>query len=359
MKQRSMRRLLHRLSVRRHSRWRLALGLMVLVVAAGTLGYMLIARMGFVDALYQTVVTVTTVGYTDLALERAEDLEAAGRTGIANRVKVFDIILVVFGIGAIAYSFSVFIQSLIEGELREAIGLRRAKRRVHFMKNHFIICGFGRMGAIIAESLQRDRIPAVVIERNPEKRKEIQDMGLVCLTGDATNDETLREAAIEKARGLIAVTDSDPENLFVTLSARQLNPNLNIVSRVLSPESEQKLLRAGANRVILPYKLGAHQIAQAALRPNVVDFIEIATRTSKLDIEIEEIPVNPESELAGKKLHEATILRRLGLIVIGVRSGADDQMRFNPSAETVMNGRDTLIVLGKKESLAQIRDLLS
>ena len=149
------------------------------------------------------------------------------------------------------------------------------------MEGHFIICGFGRMGELIADMLQKEKIHFIIIDANLEKKHEIENKGFICLNGDATHDATLRQAHIHKAKALIAVTDSDAENLFITLSARQLAPHLNIVSRALSPEAENKLIRAGANRVILPYKIGAVQLAQAALRPNVVDFIEIATRTSK------------------------------------------------------------------------------
>jgi voltage-gated potassium channel len=195
----------------------------------------------------------------------------------------------------------------------------------------------------------------VVIEIDPGRRFAIEARGGICLVGDATHDDLLEEAAIEKAKGLIAVTDSDPENLFITLSARQINPDITIVARCLSPDAENKLLRAGANRVILPEKIGAHQMAQAALRPNVVDFIDIATRTSNLDIEIEEMCVDPKADIAGKTLQEATILRSLGLIVIGIRHGARGQMEFNPSAQTRIGPGDTLILLGKRDGLTQLR----
>ena len=207
--------------------------------------------------------------------------------------------------------------------------------------------------------MQQEDIPVLVIERAPEKRLLIEQRGLTCLIGDATHDEVLKLASIGKAHSLITVTDSDPENLFVTISARQLNSQLHIVSLASSEEAQNKMLRAGANRVILPYKLGALQLAQAALRPNVVDFIEIATKTSSLDIEIEELVVQPTSPLSGKPLKEAPILRDLGLIVIGIRCEAGGRMEFNPSAETVIHSGDTLIALGKTDALKQIYKHLS
>jgi voltage-gated potassium channel len=331
--------------------WRFALGLMVMVVAVGVLGYMLLAGMSFIDSLYQTLITITTVGFKDQADE----------TTHSPGVKLFTLFLLIFGISVVAFAFSIFTRDLIEGELRTLIGHHGARRRVRFMKNHYIVCGCGRMGEIIADALKRDNIPTVVIDTNPERRSDLADKDIPCIIGDATLDEVLHEAAIDKARGLIAVTGSDPENLFITMSARQLNPDLIIVCRALTKEVERKMLRAGANRVILPYKLGAHQIAQAALRPNVVDFIEIASRTSNLDIALEEMQVAAASELVGKQLRDATVLRNLGLIVIGVRpaGAAGESMLFNPSASTVIGAGDTLIALGKPDNLEQVRRHLS
>ncbi|MBN1868358.1 potassium channel protein [Candidatus Sumerlaeota bacterium] len=332
------------------ARWRFALGWMTLVVLFGVTGYMTLAHMSLLEALYMTVITLTTIGFHDVAYDK---------TGGDPTVMAFTVLLAVFGVGTLAFAFSLFTGSLIEGELRDYIGFHRARRRVYRMKDHYIVCGYGRMGEIIAESLNRENIPMIVVESDLQRRAEIEEKGLTLIVGDATHDEILKEAAIQKARALIAVTGTDPDNLFVTLSARQLNPDLLIVSRALSAEAEAKLLRAGANRVILPYKLGAHQLAQAALRPNVVDFIEIATRTTKLDIEIEEVHVAPASVLVGKTLRQATLLRDLGLIVIGIRRGSDHRMEFNPSAETTIDANDILIVLGKGEKLAEMHTHLA
>lgn len=329
---------------RRRTRWQMALMLILLVVVLGILGYMLMG-MTFVDALYQTVITLTTTGFRDRAAEFSHDSPA---------VTVFTICLLVFGLSVVALAFSLFTRSLIEGELRDAIGLHRTKRRVRFMKNHYIVCGYGRMGEIIARQMRLEKIPVVVVETDPARRAEAEEAGFTTLNGDATQDETLQEAAVDKAAGLIAVTDADPGNLFITLSARQLNPDLRIVSRALSPDAERKLIRAGANRVILPYKIGAHQISQAALRPNVTDFIEIATRTSQLDIEIEELAVRANSKLVGQTLKETTVLRELGIIVIGIRSSTSEPMRFNPSADTPIAAGDVLICLGKRQGLEKL-----
>lgn len=329
--------------------WRFALGLIILVPVVGVLGYMILAQMSFLDALYQTIITISTTGFRDLADEKTH----------SPVTRLFTICLLVSGITVVAFAFSILTRSLIEGELRQFIGFHRTRRRVRFMKNHFIVCGYGRMGATITAALQREKIPVLVVDKKPEWHSELDEKDIACVIGDATQDEVLHEAAIEKARGLIAVTDSDPENLFITLSARQMSPSLIIVSRALTDEAEKKLLRAGASRVILPYKLGAHQIAQAALRPNVVDFIEIATRTSNLDIEIEEMRVGATSPLAGKPLREATILRELGLIVIGIRRAEEKLMHFHPSAATVIGVGDTLIALGKSENLESVRKHLS
>ncbi|HBF35008.1 TPA: potassium channel protein [Candidatus Sumerlaeota bacterium] len=332
----------------RRNTWQLSIALFIMVACVGVMGYRILAHLSFIDALYMTINTLTTTGFDDLASKASTPANAAA-------IKLFTICLLLFGATIVTFAISMFLRSLIEGELRHAIGRHTVKRRVRFMKDHYIICGCGRMGEIIADAMQRDHIPFVVIENDPDKRIELQEHDIPCVLGDATSDEVLLEAAIEKAKGLITVTHADPENLFITMSARQLNPNLMIVSRALTAEGERKMLRAGANRVILPYMLGAHQIAQAALRPNVVDFIEIATRTSKLDVEIEELQVGDRSPITNKALRDVPMLRDLGLIVIGVRPAADDNMLFNPSASTVIKSGDTLIVLGKPDSLKKIR----
>ncbi|MFP4381503.1 MAG: potassium channel family protein [Candidatus Sumerlaeia bacterium] len=330
-------------------KWITSILVLVFVVVVGVFGYMTFAPLNWLDALYQTVITLTATGYHDYA----------ALMGNRNPPLIaFTIFYNVFGIVTVASVFGLLLRSLIEGRLRETIGIRRTKRKVRFMKNHYIVCGCGRMGEIIAETLQRDHIPVIVVDTDYEKKQMLAEKNITAITGDATHDAVLKEAAIDKAKGLIAVTNADPENLFITMSARQLNPNLIIVSRALTIEAEQKLLRAGASRVILPYKLGAHQLAQAALRPNVVDFIEIATRTSQLDIEIEELMVQEGSEMVGKKLREATILRELGIIIIGIRSHGNG-MQFNPRADTPIQAGDTLIALGKDEKLKEAKKHLA
>ncbi len=349
--------LLRLLRLVRQSQWFWALTLMFLVVVAGVLGFMLLTDLSFLHAIYATLLTVSTLGSRDIAYEELRTAPGVTPEQI-DQLIAFQSILIIVGIMVVAYAFSIFVRSMVEGELREVIGEHRKQRRLSFMKDHYIVCGFGRMGDIISQTLTRDRMPVVVIEQDGSREADIKAIGVTCIVGDATDDEILRKASIDKAKGLIAVTNSDPENLFVTISARQLNPNLNIVSRAVSPDAERKLLRAGANRVILPYKIGAHQLAQAALRPNVLDFIEIASRTTKLDIEIEEIHVPAGSILDSKTLSEATILRDLQLIVIGIRPDGSEQMQYHPSASTRIGAGDTLIALGKHEKLEILRKKL-
>lgn len=333
----------------RSQRWR-ALMLIPCIGIIGVVGFkILVPEMSWLSAVYATVITLSTVGLQDKALAESTDPIQM------NQVMLFEVFLVIFGIGAVMLAFAAFTRFVIEGEMREIIGQHRTKRRLHFMKDHYIICGFGRMGRTIVESMAKEKIPVVVIEHDPTLQPLIADIGVTALIGDATDDALLQEAEIGKAKGLIACTNSDPENLFVTLSARQLNSKLVIVARALSPNAEEKLKRAGADRVILPYKIGAHHLAQAVMRPNVVDFLEIATRTSKLDIELEEMRVAPTSPLVGKTLQQASIIRDLGIMVIGTHKVSDGQVHFKPSAETVIDAKDTLIVLGQSEALKQIQ----
>ncbi|HNY25950.1 MAG TPA: potassium channel protein [Candidatus Sumerlaeota bacterium] len=339
----------------RLSPWHWALVLILIVTTIGVVGFMaIVPGLTFLDAFYSTVVILSTVGLKDRPSEVYHQ-QLMDHPEIGKQIQIFTIIMVVFGIASVAYASSVFIRSLVEGELREAIGLQRTKRRLNFMKDHYIICGYGRMGETIADILHNDGHSVVVIEANPGLRLSIEEKGMTCIVGDATDEHFLKMAVVEKARGLLAVASNDPENLFITMSARQLNPKIVIVTRALSPNVEQKFRRAGADRVIQPYKIGAHQLAQAALRPTVVDFIEIASRTSNYDIEIEEIQVGAGSKLSGKPLKEAGILRQLGLIIIGVRPESSQHLEFNPSADTVIHAGDTLVALGKSTGLKDIR----
>ncbi|MFZ5997912.1 MAG: potassium channel family protein [Nitrospirota bacterium] len=313
----------------------LSLLLILLVIAFGTLGYMLIEGWDILDALYMTIITLASVGYKEV-----HDLSDGGR--------LFTIILIISGLGIVYYALSTAAKIVIEGELQDMFGRRRLEKRIKELRNHYIICGYGRMGKIIGRELGEKGATFVVIEKNPAPLPERGDVLL--LEGDATQDEILKEAGIEKAKGLITVLPTDAENLFVVLSARGLNPGLLIVARAGEEGSEQKLLRAGADRVVSPYHIGGLRIAHTLLKPAVVDFIEFATKSGNIDLQMEEITIQEGSRLVGLTLDECGIGRDLGIIIVAIRRSTGE-MKFNPTFRSVVKAGDTLIALGEASKL--------
>jgi voltage-gated potassium channel len=316
-----------------------AIILFVLVALFGTVGYMSIEHRTFFDSLYMTVITITTIGF-----EEVWKLSTTGR--------VFTLVLIVIGLAAAAYSVNLIMKVILEGELKSIFGRKKVEKEIAHLKDHFIICGYGRIGRIIASGLRQKKVPFVVIDRDDRRRTELEDENILFVIGDSTSDEVLLNAGVKAARCLISVTRSDSDNVFITLSARQLNPDLYIVARAEEESAEPKLRRAGANKVVLPYRIGATQLAQAALRPNVIDFLEITTQTRNLEYQIEELKVSPSSPAVGKSLIELAWSRTIGIIIIGIKRPTG--MIFNPSAEARIQENDILIALGSADQLKKL-----
>ena len=311
------------------------------VVIAGSAGYMLIEGWSCLDSLYMTVITIASVGYKEI-----HDLSPNGR--------IFTIILIISGVGSVTYALTTIAKIVVEGEIQEIFGRKRLEKKIKELKNHYIVCGYGRMGRIICRELKEKDIKFVVIEKEPDTFESGEET--LVLKGDATKDENLKEAGIEKAKGLISVLPTDAENLFVVLSARELNPKLFIVARAGEEGSEQKLLRAGADRVVSPYHIGGLRIAHTVLKPAVVDFIEFATKSGNIDLQMEEITVQNNSKLAGLTLDECGIGRDLGIIVVAIKKASGD-MKFNPTFRTAIKAGDTLIALGEIPKLKTLEDM--
>ncbi|HBG92951.1 MAG TPA: potassium channel protein [Nitrospiraceae bacterium] len=302
---------------------------------------MLIEGWGCLDSLYMTVITIASVGYKEI-----HDLSANGR--------IFTIILIISGVGSVTYALTTIAKIVVEGEIQEVFGRKRLEKKIKELKGHYIVCGYGRMGRIICRELKEKDIKFVVIEKRPDTFESAEET--LVLKGDATKDENLKEAGIEKAKGLISVLPTDAENLFVVLSARELNPKLFIVARAGEEGSEQKLLRAGADRVVSPYHIGGLRIAHTVLKPAVVDFIEFATKSGNIDLQMEEITVQHNSKLAGLTLDECGIGRDLGIIVVAIKKVSGD-MKFNPTFRTSIEAGDTLIALGEISKLRIFEDM--
>ncbi|HEV8345018.1 MAG TPA: potassium channel protein [Vicinamibacterales bacterium] len=317
-----------------------AVALLALIVAIGTLGYMLIEGWSAWDAFYMTIITITTVGY--------REVHPLSRAGEALTVGVL-----IFGVGAALYAFTLLATIVVEGGLPRRLQRRRQERMLETIKDHFIICGYGRIGSTVAQQFRRQQVPFVVVERNPERLQAAIDEGAIAVEADASREDILKRVGIERARGFIAAVGTDAENVYAVLTARVLRPDLFIVSRAETEDATMKLKRAGADRVVSPYQIGAVAIAQTALRPAVVDFMELATSTENLDLSMEQVTVAPQSALANKSILDANLRQRFGVIVVGIQR-QDRTMDFNPEPDTAMYAGDKLVVLGRPDSLKKL-----
>jgi voltage-gated potassium channel len=319
-----------------------SLVLLSTVIITGTLGYTLIEGWDLFDSFYMTIVTLTTIGY-----EEVHRLSRAGR--------VFNVFMIVYGVGVVAYTVNFLIRFILEGEIQDVLGRRSMKKKLKKTKDHYIVCGYGRMGHIICKELASNNIPFVVIEKEPVELDE--DDETLIIRGDATIDDVLLSAGIATAKGLISVLSSDAHNLFVVLSARGLNAKLQIVARACDEGAEQKLVRAGADRVMSPYHIGGLRIAHTILKPSVVDFIEFATKSGNIEVQMEEVVVAEGSKLAKNTIEKAGIGRDLGIIIVAIKKGGE--MRFNPTHKTEINAGDTLIALGEVGKLKRLEEAAS
>jgi voltage-gated potassium channel len=320
--------------------WRLLALLILTVMAVGTVGYVVIEGWSIWDAFYMTVITITTVGYREV-----HTLSRAG--------EAWTVVVLLIGVGTFFFSFTLFMTLLSEGRWTERRERKRLARMLDELTDHFILCGFGRMGEIIAREFSRHGVPFVVVERSPDRMHLAMDLGYLAVEADASSEDVLRRVRIDRARGLVAAVSTDAENVYAVLSARLLKPDLFIVGRAETEDARTKLKRAGADRVISPYHIGGVQLAQTALRPAVVDFVELATSSENLDLNLEQVHIVERSALAGKTLIDAGVRQRFGVVVVGIRR-ADGRMEFNPEPDTTIRAGDDLVVLGRAASLKDL-----
>ncbi len=313
-------------------------------LATGTVGFVLIDHYPTFDAFYMTLITMTTVGYGEV-----HPLSHAGR--------VFNSFLIAFGVTTIFIAIGAMTQTIIEREFGEAIGKRRNKRMIDKLKDHYIICGFGRVGRGAAAELHHAAVPFVVVDSNPERVERAMVAGMLAVVADATRDETLHQVGIESARGLVAALATDADNLFVLLSAKGLNPRIYVAVRAAEEGAEAKMRRAGADAVFAPYSLTGHRLAQSLLRPHVVQFLDL-TENIGMDIAIEQMRVAETSEMVAKSIQEMQLGRDIGVIVLAIRR-ADGRMIFNPTADAAMHAGDYLIVMGSQENLRTLENLVA
>ena len=316
------------------------IGLLLLVVMAiGTAGYHYIEGWPWFDGFYMVVTTLTTIGY--------QEVHPLSHTG-----RIFNLFVIVSGVSLLLLGVGALSQALLEFELQSFFGRRRMEREIGRLNGHFIICGMGRVGRSVARELDRKPVPFVIIDNAEVKRQRFASESWLVLAGDATQEQTLRDAQIERAQGLIAATTTDATNLYIVLTARGLNPHLKIIARASEDGAEKHLLTAGADSVVSPYSFAGQRIAQSLLRPHVVSFLDTATTHLGMDLEIGEIHIKPASTFAGKTLESSRIRQERGVIVLAIKR--QDAMRFNPPPDERIEPDDCLIAMGEPGQLRRL-----
>ena len=317
----------------------IALGIAIIL---GTLGFRLIEGWSFVDSFYVTVQTLTTVGYGDLPPR-----SVAGRG--------FAVIVMLIGVGGVALAASTIVQSVVQSEMVSAFGERRQSKRMSKLHGHYIICGSGRVGSHLVRDLQQANTEFVIVENDGQRAAEFSQRGLHVLVGDATLEETLKSAGVERARGLAACLPNDADNVYVVLTSRDLNPSLHIVARAAEEQAEAKLMRAGANHVVAPTIIGGHRMAISLTKPAVGEFFDSITG-SKIGLSFEQVLVEDGSPLVHQVLRETPIRAELDIVIISIRR-ANGETVFNPAGDTVIENGDILIAIGRVEALSRLNEM--
>ncbi|MFN2189565.1 MAG: potassium channel family protein [Candidatus Promineifilaceae bacterium] len=315
----------------------------VLLILIGTVGYYLIEGWDFLESLYMTAITLTTVGF--------KEVRPLSRSG-----QVFTIVFLFLGVGTLAYALNTAGQYFFEVDIGERLRRRRSRRMIERLENHVVVCGYGRVGQSAARILQESETDVVLIERDQQRVESVQTEGLSIVIGDATKDEILKEAGIERAKGLMVCTGSDTENLFIVLSARTMNPDLNIVARSADEENQSKMRRAGADRVISPYQLGGRFMASVLTKPHVTDFLDVVTLDSGLELWLEEVKITEGSPLAGHTVVEADLRRKTGAILVALLRH-ETGTTMMPDEKTRLLVDDQMFVLGTKDQLQKLGDM--
>jgi len=323
----------------------ISVAITIFILSLGTWGYMSIEGWNFMDALYMTVITISTVGFREVHR-------------ISNAGRFFTMALVFFGIMFTLYIAGAIVQFMIEGRIRSILGRRRLDRKIKHMKNHYIVCGYGRIGRVLCRSLSDNGLDVVAVEKNEARIPVMEEDRVVYVAADAVDEAALQLAGIERSRGLIAVLGSDIDNVFLVLTARQLQAELFITARAGSKDVGAKLKAAGANVVESPYEMGAVSMARKIMRPAVTNFLELAFANTRKDIQMEEISVGDTSPLVGVTLKDSGIRQKFNLIIIAIRK-ADGDMIFNPSFETRLAAGNMLIAVGETENLARFARYLN
>lgn len=314
--------------------------LLVALILIGTIGFSIIEQWDLHDAFYMTIITVSTVGYGEV-----HPLHPAGR--------LFASILILLWLGTAFYTTTRLGQWVLEGKLQDVLERRKLMKEIKEMSGHTIVCGFGRIGSIVAEGLAESRVPFCVVEANRDLEDKLQDAGYRYMLGDATEEAVLKEVGIDKAKSLLALLPSDADNLYVTITAKEMNPQISVIARALEEKAERRLLRSGADKVVSPYKTAGMRVLYAAIKPTVVEFLEFVTKRQQLSLSCEEIPVRERSPLDGHSLSEAGIRNNFGVIVVAIKKPGGE-MIFNPEPGEKIQSGHILVTIGKEPDLQRL-----
>ncbi len=327
-----------------YSRLRISILFLIAVISLGTFGYTTLEKMDLFDAFYMTLITISTVGFGEI-----KPLSHGGR--------ILTAFIIISGISVLTYTLGQVVKIFVEGELTQLLGRRKLEKQISRLKDHYIICGYGRIGKIISQELADDNIPFIVIEQNPDLVEILEQDHYLYINMDATTEDALLKAGVMKAKGIVTVVHSDADNVFITLTAKGLRPDIFILARSSDAENQEKLLRAGASRVVCPYLMGGRRMFQVLKRPTVTDFIDIATMDTQLGLRMEEAIVKKTSSLVGKTLVESRIRQDFGVIIVAIKKPSGD-MIYNPTPNEKLEGGDVIVVIGKKEDLKRMDTVL-
>ena len=325
---------------------RIAISLIILflLVMFGAVGYRILLEVSWLDALYMTIITISTVGYQEVAT-------------MTPSAKLFSIALILLSLGTVGYLLTNIASSLFESNIVEALRRRKMKNSIERLENHYIVCGCGETGNSVIDYLASKKVPFVVIDNNEEIIANLIDHGILAFVGNATQEEVLAQAQILRAKGLIASLSRDSFNVYTVLTARGMNPDLHIVAKAIEKGADEKLRKAGANNTISPNEIGGRRLAAALVRPSIISFLDAITMAGGVEFDLEEVVIHENSKLIECSLREARIPEKTGLMVMAIKKKEYSKMMFNPSSDVVLSQGDTMIVLGQQSQVNILREL--
>lgn len=316
----------------------------ITIVLTGVFGYWLLLDISFIDAIYMTAITLSTVGFGEVSQ-------------MTDTAKLFTIGIIFSGLSVVGYAVTNIVAVFFEGEFKEAWRRKRMAGRIEHLKDHYIVCGAGDVGNTVIKHFIENNLDFVVLEKSEDKTNELVALDVLAMNDDATNEEALIKAGVERAKGVICTLASDADNVFTVLTARQLNPKLYIIAKAIEENTHKKLKKAGADNTISPNEIGGTRIASMIIRPSVISFLDIITRADKVTLDLEEVLISQGSVLIGKSLKDARIPERTGLIVMAIKKKGMTTLSFNPSSSQILDDGDTMIVLGKEEKIDKLKSL--